>query len=181
MKKIIINIFLMIIVCSKIIYANNIFHDYLRKESNQSVSVIATSNPSNMKTYRYNEYAYEVSYPQSYNAVLTGGHSPMANPEYEMRLSLYSKDGRTTLDIDSVNKIDYKDKYENYKDFIKYKRLNLSLDEEITIKNKKNNIYILLDDNYYFSFIENDKHIFQLSSNSKALLKTILSNSRFIY
>lgn len=180
MKKIIILIILMVIVSSIVIYTNNIFHDYLRKDGNQSVSVMPTSVPLNMKTYRYNEYGYEVSYPQSYNAVLSGGHSPVANPEYEMRVSLYSKGGRTILDIDSVNKIDYMNKYENYNEFIKYKRLNLSLNEEIIIKNKKNKIYKLVDDNYYFSFLENDKYIFQLSSNSKDLLKTIMFNFRLL-
>lgn len=180
MKKIIISTFLIVIVSSKVIYTNNVFHDYLREESNQSVSVMATSVPLNMNTYRYNEYGYEVSYPQSYNTGSSGGHSPVANPEYEMRLSLCSWDSKTKLDIDTVNKIDYMDKYENYKEFIKYKRLNLSLSEEIFIKNKKNKIYRLVADNYYFSFLENEKYIFQLSSNSKDLLKTILFNFRFL-
>jgi hypothetical protein len=170
-----------VIVSSKNICLNNIFfYNYQEKRINENVTAITTSVPLNMKIYRYSEYGYEISYPQNYIVVLSGGHSPVANPEYGMRLSLHSKDGIFTLDIDSVDKVKCMNKYKNYKEFIKYKLLNLKLDGEIIIKQKKNEIYKLEDDNYYFSFIENDEYIFQLSSNSKDLLKTIMLNFRFI-
>lgn len=142
--------------------------------------VAADVVPSNMKVYRYEECGYEVSYPYNYFVVLSGVHSPVTNPEYGMRLSLHSEDRRIIMDIDSVNKINYRDKYENYVEFIKYKHLNLSLDEENIVKHKPISIYRLKDEDYYFLFFENDEHIVQLSSNSKEFLKTIMITFRFI-
>lgn len=135
---------------------------------------------SNMKVYKYVEYGYEIAYPQNYDIELSGGHSPAANPEFEMRLSVYTKDGLPGVDIDSINKVNNKDKYQNVEEFIKYKHLNVKFDEDIIINDKHNKIYKLEDDNYYFSFFENDKYIFQLSSSSKDILKKIMMTFRFI-
>ncbi len=110
---------------------------------------------------------------------MSGGHSPAANPEYEMRLSLYSKDSQLRLDIDSVDKVNYKDKYQNVEDFIKYKHLNIKFDEDFIINDKHNKIYKSESEDYYFSFLENEKYIFQLSSSSKDILKKIMNTFKF--
>lgn len=142
--------------------------------------VVETDASPNLKVYKYIEYGYEIAYPQNYNISLSGGHSPEANPEFGMRLSLYSEDNQSGLDIDSIDKANYKNKYENVEDFIKYKYLNLKLDEDFIINDKYNKIYKLEGDNYYFSYFENKDYIFQLSSSSKDVLKKIIPTFKFI-
>jgi outer membrane murein-binding lipoprotein Lpp len=137
--------------------------------------------PLDWKAYRYPEYGYEVSYPESYNTNVSGGHSPVANPEFGMRLSLYSNDREPNLDIDSIDKVNFKDKYKNTEDFIKYKfKSNIIFDENIVIKNNNNKIYKIKDDNYYFAYFENTNFIFQFSCSSKETLKKIMSTFNFI-
>lgn len=142
--------------------------------------IAETDIPPDWKVYRYSDYGYEIAYPREYNAALSGGHSPVANPELGMRLSLSSKDNQPGLDIDSINKVDYKDKYQNVEEYIKYKHLTIMFDENITINNKANKIYKLKDDNHYFSFFENENYIFQFSSNSKEILKKIMTTFIFV-
>jgi hypothetical protein len=139
----------------------------------------ANDIPSNMKVYQYKDYGYEIAYPQDYKVQISGGHSPLANPEFGMRLSLYSKDN-PGLDIDSIDKINFKDKYQSIGEFISYKHLDIKPDEDVIVHDNQNTIYKLEGDNYYFSFFENDKYIFQLSSSSKALLKTVIEYFKFI-
>jgi hypothetical protein len=148
------------------------------KHSNEEV--VETDTPLNMKAYRYNEYGYEIGYHPSFDIEISGGHSPAANPEYGMRLSLYSKDSQLRLDIDSVEKVNYKDKYQSVEDFIKYKHLNIKFDEDFIINDKHNKIYKSESEDYYFSFLENEKYIFQLSSSSKDILKKIMITFKFI-
>jgi hypothetical protein len=93
---------------------------------------------------------------------------------------LYSKYSRIILDIDSIDKVSYRDKYLNVEEFIKYKQRKVKFDEDIIIDNKHNKIYKSEDDNYYFSFFENEKYIFQLSSSSKKFLKKIMATFTFI-
>lgn len=141
--------------------------------------IVAGDVSSNMKVYQYRDYGYEIAYPQEYEVQISGGHSPLANPEFGMRLSLYSKDN-PSLDIDSIDKVNYKDKYQSIEEFIIYKHLDIKLDEDYIIDEKTYKIYKLEDDNYYFSFVENDKYIFQLSSSSKTLLRQIIQTFKFI-
>lgn len=138
-----------------------------------------TDTSANMKRFKNIEAGYKIAYPKNYEVQQSGGHSPVANPEYEMRLSLYSKDGLPGLDIDSINKVNYKDKYRNIEGFIKYKRLNLKIDENFIINSESNKIYRLEEENYFFVFFENDKNIFQLSSSSKDILKKIMISFKF--
>lgn len=139
-----------------------------------------TAIGSSYKTYKYIEYGYEISYPETYGASISGGHSPAANPEFGMRLSLSSPDSPAALDIDSIDKAGFEEKYQNSEDFIKYKKLKVKLDEEIMENDSKIKIYRLEDDDYYFSFFENEKYIFQLSSGSKDLLKDMAATFKFI-
>lgn len=142
-------------------------------------TTIASDAPSNMKVYQYKDYGYEVAYPQGYQVQISGGHSPVANPEFGMRLSLYSKDN-PYLDIDSIDNINYKDMYQNTEEFINYMHLNIKFEEDLIVDDKHYKIYKLEDDNYYFSFVESDKYIFQLSSSSKTFLKRTIATFKFI-
>lgn len=141
--------------------------------------VVETNVFANLKSYKNIEAGYEIAYPENYEIQQSGGHSPLANPEYEMRLSLYSKEGLPGLDIDSINKLNYKDKYRNIESFIKYKHLNLKTDEDFIINSKSNKIYRLEGENYFFVFFENNKNIFQLSSSTKDILKKIMISFKF--
>lgn len=178
--KIILLILLIVSAGKNSIYLNNsLNHNYYTKNYKNEIAVADDVQP-NMKVYRYSEYGYEVSYPQNYNVVISGGHSPVANPEYEMRLGLYSKDSRNTLSIDTINKVIFRDKYSNFDEFIKYKGLNLRFDEEVTINHNHRKIYKVKGDNYYLSSFENDKYIFQFSSSSKEFLEKIMSTFKFL-
>lgn len=148
--------------------------------ASQTPNGVETDIPSNWKVYRYSDYGYEVAYPQNYNAVLSGGHSPVANPELGMRLSLSSKGSQPGVDIDSIDKADYKDKYQNVEEYINYKHLNIMFDEDIIINDKTNKIYKLEEGDYYFSFFDNENYIFQISSGSKEILKKIMATFNFI-
>ncbi len=133
--------------------------------------------PSDWKMYRYLEYGYEVAYPTDYSPSISGGHSVAANPEFGMRLSLYSKDNHPTVDIDSI-KIDT---FHNIDNFIKSKyRGDMTPDGSISINNENHNIYSINGDDYYFVFFSNGSYIFQLSSSSKELLTKIARTFAFI-
>ncbi len=120
--------------------------------------------------YRYLEYGYEVSYPPDYNPSISGGHSVTANPEFGMRLSLYSKDNQPAVDIDTI-KIDT---FHNVDNFIKSKyRDEMTSDGGFSINHENHNIYCINGDDYYFVFFSNKSYIFQLSSSSKELLTKI--------
>jgi cell division protein FtsB len=138
--------------------------------------------PLDWKVYRYLQYGYEVAYPENYYASISGGHSPAANPELEMRLSLSTKDNsQPWVDIDSIGKTNYKDKYQNVEDYIKYKfQDGIVFDENIIVNNHINKIYKMKDDNYYFSFIENRSFIFEFSCSSKEILQKIMNTFIFI-
>lgn len=140
--------------------------------------IIGTYASTDLKFYKYNELGYEIVYPENYFIDLSGGHSQEANTEYETRLSLYSKDGKPGLDIDTINKVNYKDKYKNAEDYIKYKNLNIKIEEDVIINDMFNKIFKMEGDNYYFAFFENDRYIFQLSSGSKDFLKKIMMTFR---
>ena len=168
MKKIISYIIILLIICSLIGCA-----------SSRNSIITADDIFSNLKFYQNDDYGYEIGYPQDYEMQISGGHSPIANPEYGMRLSLYSK-GKPSLDIDSIDKANYKDKYQNIEEFINYKHLNIKFDEDVILDDKQNKIYKLDGDNYYFSFFENNEYIFELSSSSKDLLKLIMVSFKFI-
>jgi hypothetical protein len=161
-------------------YVNYTLVDETGKHPEYVVFQDMESVSSNFKIYKNSDLGYEIVYPENYQVQLSGGHSPAANPEFEMRLSLYSKEGLTWLDIDSINKVDYKDKYQSVEDFIKYKQLNIREHEDFIVNDKAYKIYILKDDKYYFAYFENDKHIFQLSSSSKDMLKSIMTNFKLI-
>lgn len=141
----------------------------------KSNTLTITDAPSDMKIYKYEDYGYEIAYPKDYEVQISGGHSPIANPELGTRLSLFSKNN-PGLDIDSIDKLNFKDKYQNIEEYINYKHLDIKPDEDFNANDKNNKIYKLDGDNYYFSFFENDKYIFQLSSNSKTLLKKVMEN-----
>lgn len=132
---------------------------------------------SDWKIYKYPEYGYEVSYPPDYSPSISGGHSVDWNPEFGMRLSLYSKDNHPTVDIDSI-KIDTFDSIDN---FIKNKyRGDMTPDESFSINNENHNIYSINGDDYYFVFLSDGSYIFQLSSSSKELLTKIARTFTFI-
>lgn len=132
---------------------------------------------SNWKIYKYPEYGYEVSYPPDYNPSISGGHSVAANPEFEMRLSLYSKDNQPAVDIDSI-KIDT---FHNVDNFIKSQyRDEMTPDGSISLNDENHKIYCINGDDYYFVFFSNKSYIFQLSSSSKELLTKIARTFVFI-
>jgi len=133
--------------------------------------------PSDWKVYRNLEYGYEVAYPTDYSPSISGGHSVAANPEFGMRLSLYSKDNRPTVDIDPI-KIDT---FHNIDNFIKIQyRGDMMPDGSVSINNENYNIYRINNDDYYFVFFSNDSYIFQLSSSSKEILTKIIRTFAFI-
>lgn len=179
-KKLKYFIIIFILITSLIGYTNSKNETVKTNDLLTDKKIVETDTISSLKVYKYIEYGYQIAYPQTYSADLSGGHSPVANPEFGMRLSLTSKDGQPALDIDSIDKVNYKDKYQNVEGFIKYTKLNVKLEEGITINNEHNKIYKLEGDNYYFSFFENEKYIFQLSSSSKDVLKTVMTTFKFI-
>lgn len=129
--------------------------------------------PSGWNVYRYLEYGYEVAYPDNYKPSISGGHSVAANPEFEMRLSLSSKDNQHTVDIDSINI----DSFHTVDNFIKSKYKGEMLIDGSNVNYK---IYRIKGDNYYFVFFSNASHIFQISSSAKDILQKIAQTFIFI-
>jgi len=135
------------------------------------------SIPIGWKIYRYLEYEYEVAYPEDYSPSISGGHSVVANPEYEMRLSLLPKDNLPLVDIDSVTI----DTFQSVDNFIKIKfKDEMIIGGSLSVNNVNYGIYKPKDDNYYFVFFSNKSHIFQISSSSKEFLQKIAGTFKFI-
>lgn len=171
--------------CSNLKLANTqleLENDTLKTDADEfhSPKTIGVEIPENWKMYRYLELGYEIAYPQDYNLGISGGHSPAANPELGMRLSLSSKDNQVSLDIDLIDKVGYEDKYTNAEEYVKFKNMNLIIDEDNSVNIDNNKIYKLEGETYYLFFVENENYIFRLSSSSKETLKKVIKTFRFI-
>lgn len=139
------------------------------------------NDPSKWKAHKYADYGFEFACPQSYRVEESSGHSPMANPEYGERISLYSTTGDwADLDIDQITKEgDFADKYHTAEEFIQYQDYPFDLQEEYTANEESHTIYGVKGQ-YYRSYFENDKTIFELTCTSRHFLKKIMGTFKLI-
>ncbi|WP_308898509.1 hypothetical protein [Candidatus Desulfosporosinus nitrosoreducens] len=132
--------------------------------------------PQDWKIYRYLECGYEIAYPENYEPSISGGHSVVANPEYEVRLSLYSKE-QPYVDIDSI-------RIDTYKSIINFIQNNFKnrivIDGNMVVNNVNCNIYKSVEENYYYIFLSNSRYIFQISSESKETIEKVSKTFMFI-